>query len=212
MKFVKDAESLYGKEALVYNVHNLIHLAADVKQLGCLDKFAAFPFENKLGELKKMVRKPQQPIQQVLKRLDEQQSYRTKEGCVIVEQLKCEHNRGPVLAGYTGCLQYKQLKTTKWTISLTTGNDCVILKNGIPVLVKNIVKTKESFTFLICVKFKVLLDAFSYPLASTKLSIFKAQHESNSLCAVPLTDVVTKCVYWPVNSDHENYIVMPLLH
>lgn len=67
VKFVKDVETLYGKEAMVYNVHSLVHLAADVKQLGCLDELSAFVFENKLGRLKKLVRKPQQPIQQVLR-------------------------------------------------------------------------------------------------------------------------------------------------
>lgn len=212
IKFVKDAEALYGKEALVYNVHNLVHIAADVERLGCLDKFSAFPFENKLGELKKMVRKPQQPIQQVLKRLDERQSYHTEVSCSIVEQLKCEHSRGPVLPGYSGCKQYKQLKTDKWTVSLTVGNNCVITKDDIPVLVKNIVRTKNSVTILICVKFKVLADAFSFPLASTKLSIFKAEQECKSLYVVPLSDVVTKCVCWPVDSDHDKFIVMPLVH
>jgi hypothetical protein len=48
VKFVTDAEILYGREIMVYNVHCLIHLAADVKHLGCLDEFSAFPFENKL--------------------------------------------------------------------------------------------------------------------------------------------------------------------
>jgi hypothetical protein len=62
VKFVTDAEILYGREIMVYNMHCLIHLAADVKKLGCLDDFSAFPFENKLGQLKKLVRKPSQPL------------------------------------------------------------------------------------------------------------------------------------------------------
>ena len=45
-----------------------------------------------------------------------------------------------------------------------------------------------------CVKFQVLSDAFSYPLASTKLSIFKVERECRSLFPVPLTDVIVKCV------------------
>lgn len=212
IKFVKDAEFLYGKEAFVYNVHNLVHLSADVKRLGCLDRFSAFPFENKLGELKKLVRKPQQPIQQILKRLDEQESFNAKVGCSAVEQLKCEHTRGPLLTGCTGYRQYRQLKTNKWTVSTTVGNNCVIIKGGIPALVKNIVNSKENVITLICVKFQLLSDAFTYPLKSARLSIFKVEQERNTVFAVPLTDVVTKCVCWPVISDNEKYIVMPLLH
>ena len=43
-KFVNDAEVLFGKDSLVYNVHNLVHLAADVDKLGPLDDFSAFLF------------------------------------------------------------------------------------------------------------------------------------------------------------------------
>jgi hypothetical protein len=211
-KFVKDTEVLYGKEALVYNIHNLIHLAADVKHLGCLDAFSAFPFENKLGQLKKLVRKPQQPMKQILKRLDEQQSFRTVVDYAHIELLKGEHNRGPLPAGCTDYIQYKKLKTSQWTVSINVGNNCVIVKGGIPVLVKNIVKTKDNVITLMCVKFQVLSDAFSYPLASTKLSIFKVERECRSLFPVPLTDVIVKCVCWPVLPDHEKFFVMPLLH
>jgi len=46
VKFFVDTEALYGKEALVYNVHCMIHLAADVKVLGCMEDFSDFRFEN----------------------------------------------------------------------------------------------------------------------------------------------------------------------
>ena len=71
--FVTEAGKFYGKEIYVYNVHSLIHLANDVKNLGPLDEFSSFPFENKLGQLKKMIRKPQFPIQQIVYRLAEKQ-------------------------------------------------------------------------------------------------------------------------------------------
>lgn len=64
VKFVKNGEVHYGKSLLVYNVHSMIHLAADVKKLGCIKEFSAFQFENKLGHIKKLVHKPQHPIQQ----------------------------------------------------------------------------------------------------------------------------------------------------
>jgi len=46
--FVNEADKLYGNEIYVYNVHCLIHLASDVRNLGALDEFSAGPFENKL--------------------------------------------------------------------------------------------------------------------------------------------------------------------
>ena len=69
--FVSQAGQLYGRDVLVYNVHGLIHLAADVQNFGPLDSYSAFPFENFLGKLKKLVRKPNLPLQQVIHRLSE---------------------------------------------------------------------------------------------------------------------------------------------
>ena len=60
--FVTEFETIYGRNMLVYNVHNLIHLAADVEQFGPLENFAAFSFESFLGGIKKMVRSPHRPL------------------------------------------------------------------------------------------------------------------------------------------------------
>ena len=51
-KFVNDAQVLYGNKILVYNVHCLIHVNDDVKNVSCSEDFSAFIFENKLGQLK----------------------------------------------------------------------------------------------------------------------------------------------------------------
>jgi len=47
----------YGKNNMIYTVHNLIHLSDDAKQFGPLDSFSVFPFENHLHSLKKLLRK-----------------------------------------------------------------------------------------------------------------------------------------------------------
>nr|CAH0112032.1 unnamed protein product [Daphnia galeata] len=43
--FVTEARAIYGEKFLSYNVHNLIHLADDVRHFGNLDSFSAFAFE-----------------------------------------------------------------------------------------------------------------------------------------------------------------------
>jgi hypothetical protein len=113
--FVTDAEKLYGREIYVYNVHCLIHLANDVKRLGPLDECSSFPFKNKLGQLKKSVRKPQFPIQQIVYRLSEKQQVKLltcdqAEGKLL---LKHEHSTGPLLAAYCDYIQYRWLQTNK---------------------------------------------------------------------------------------------------
>lgn len=69
--FVEHAGNLYGKTNLTYNVHGTIQLVEDAKRYDCLDNVSAFVSKSYLGKLKKMIRKPQAPLQQVVKRLSD---------------------------------------------------------------------------------------------------------------------------------------------
>jgi hypothetical protein len=53
-------------------VHNAVHLADDAVKYGALDDVSAFSFENFLGRLVSLIRKPNQPLEQLVLRLFEQ--------------------------------------------------------------------------------------------------------------------------------------------
>lgn len=72
LNFVQNMEHLYTAESVTYNLHNLIHLTADAKKFGPLDAFSAFPFENFLFKIKKLLRKFEKSLQQIYNRLNEQ--------------------------------------------------------------------------------------------------------------------------------------------
>ena len=70
--FVTKCSDIYGMTFNVYNVHNLIHLCDDVDTFSCsLNEVSAFPFENYLQMIKKLVRSSCNPIAQVTKRMSE---------------------------------------------------------------------------------------------------------------------------------------------
>ena len=76
--FVKGVAEVYTREDIVYNIHGLLHLADDVGKFGNLENFSSFPFENKLKDVKRLVRKPNFPLQQVARRLSEREHFISK--------------------------------------------------------------------------------------------------------------------------------------
>lgn len=56
VSFVEKIPTLYVPEFLVYNVHSLIHLSDDAIKFGSLNGINAFPFENFMQAIKRMLR------------------------------------------------------------------------------------------------------------------------------------------------------------
>lgn len=71
MHFLDHFKDFYGEDYVSSNVHNLSHLVDDVKRFGILPKFSAYPFENKLYQIKNLIRTGKNPLSQIAKRLSE---------------------------------------------------------------------------------------------------------------------------------------------
>ncbi|KAK4882563.1 hypothetical protein RN001_005882 [Aquatica leii] len=69
--FVSHSEQINGLEFLVYNVHALSHIVKDCEIYGPLDNFSCFLYENYLGQLKKLVKSPKNPLIQIFRRIRE---------------------------------------------------------------------------------------------------------------------------------------------
>lgn len=69
--FVDEFEEIYGQEYVTYNVHLVTHLSSDCKIFGNLDNFSSFPFESYLGKIKRLVKSPHRPLQQIHNRISE---------------------------------------------------------------------------------------------------------------------------------------------
>jgi len=116
--FVRQFSHHYGEDQYVYNVHDLVHLADDVSRFGELDSYSCFPFESYLGKLKKLVRKPNYPLQQVtcIRRLSEKsvvdaelEEKNPSEGIV-----KKRHHNGPRINAYAEYCQFGEILLLKY--------------------------------------------------------------------------------------------------
>jgi len=122
---------IYGKDMLVYNIHCLLHLCDDVRHYGCLENFSAFVFENKLKSSKQLIRKPSCLLQQIIRRLSEQQIIPNR-FCKMKESnlLKCaayqKHSRWPVPEGYEDADQYRQASINSLHLSVKKSDSCIL--------------------------------------------------------------------------------------
>ena len=82
LEFIRDSGHVLGGDYVVYNVHCLCHVPDDVEHFGSsVNALSAFPYENHLQSIKKLVKGPTNPIAQVFSRLTEmtrQNFYRHK--------------------------------------------------------------------------------------------------------------------------------------
>jgi len=207
---VENMKVLYGNGMIVYNVHGLVHLADDVRRFGVLDNFSAFPFENKLQSLKRLVRKPSCILQQIARRLHEKQNTYKKQqrkACTFKQQ----HSMGPVLPlpgmGYTK--QYGLMHLDDTVVALNVADNCVAKKDGNPCVVRNILSAGPH-TCLVVENFKQICSFFDYPLPSSSLNIYRASHLSGILELIDVADIACKCVKLPLND--ESFVILPLLH
>ena len=56
---------MQGYDHAVYNVYAVVHLADDASQFGLIENISSFPYEYFLHKLKRLIRKPEFPLQQV---------------------------------------------------------------------------------------------------------------------------------------------------
>lgn len=174
--FVRTFIFLYGEQYASHNIHNLLHIYEDSKIFGILEKFSAFPFENYLQKLKKLIRKGDKPLAQIIKRKIEEDncetitnrsdSYKSKDGIP-----KYQHNNGPLLKNFEGCEQFKEVYFESCTLKLTECDSCCYFNDNSIVCIKNFVKKGQN-VFVIGQKFQIVEDFYVKPCKSSEINVF----------------------------------------
>lgn len=146
--FASESRKLYGPEFVVYNVHGLIHLPDDVLRFGPVDNFSCFPFENFLQQIKKKIRRSQNPLAQVVKRLAEAASCKKLSTPVNVPSLLLSnpHCRGPLPDGNDVLFEAKQYRTAvldPWRLTTRAPNNCVFINDGTIVCIQNVMQVGD---------------------------------------------------------------------
>lgn len=131
--FVTCSKIIYGLQFLSHNIHNLLHISDDARKFGSLEKFCNFSSENYLQKLKKIIRKPDDILPQIVRRLTEENSVintvfkQTKNTYTPI--LQKEHNNGPLLNNISN-LQYQEAIFLNFKLKLNNQDRCCKLVCG----------------------------------------------------------------------------------
>lgn len=198
--FVQCVSSLYGEQQLVYNVHSLIHIADDARKFGSLDNISSFKFESYLGHLKKLVRSPNLPCSQIVRRIVESNQCcsvaNDHSGDNRMSRFKKPHTEGPVTFPFRHCTQFKQYSGINFFVSIYPGDNCVLINCKIG-LIKNILSDDSTSGYIVFEEFLNVEPFFEDPLDSRKLNIYVANKLNECKQVHSLSSITTKCVILP---------------
>lgn len=199
--FVDHFKDFYGEDYMTSNVHNVVHITDEVQRFGPLPTFSAYPFENKLFSIKRMLRQGNNPLAQVAKRCSEVSKItKNREN----QQLE---NREPFVTTNSRNLTVLHLK--EYIIS-TKSKDKYFLCNSNDVLEVKKISVVSSEIKIYCYKIWDLVEVFEKPVKSSYLNIFKAKLPARRTdTIVGPQDIKMKLMC----TEHNNHLYfVPLLH
>lgn len=204
--FVLQYGDIYEPQELVYNIHSLLHIVEEVRKYGPLYSFSAYKFENHMREIKKYIRKPNQILQQISKRLEE---------INVINDIKnpigfVGRPRAFDSDTFPGCtLSYKGFKFDTFVLKNNLSDSCCMLNNGDAIEVQMFGKiNNEQVVF--AKKFANLRNFFTYPMESAGgLGILLVDPPTPEQFVFKTEDVKYKFVRLPYDM---HFVLIPILH
>lgn len=209
--YIEQYVQIYGVDSIGSNVHNLCHIVDDVKKFGPLPSISAYPFENHLSFIKRLLRTGNRPLSQVAKRLIELSNSKIDDQYISDETY-------PI---------YKNKKKT----NISCLNNCtstwqtLIVRDGFTLKQNKkdswfMTKEKEIVKFTAAVEcnnelyvygssLKKKRDFFKKPFNSSHINIFSSSENLNEAGLFKISDV--KCKMVCIKSKTQN-VYIPLLH
>ena len=161
---------------MISNVHSLIHLVEDTKFFNCtLSKVTAFPFENLLGKLKRLLRSGRKPLEQLCSRLSEEYSLDKKKATLTPElEILTSHESKSENKKIITSIKYKG-----YFYTIKKPNNCVKLSNGNFFFINKMESLKENEIKFYGKKIIIIGPMFHFPTKSSDINIFSVSESIN---------------------------------
>ncbi|XP_063634858.1 uncharacterized protein LOC134805495, partial [Cydia splendana] len=203
--FVQHYKDFYGADYITSNVHNLVHVTDEVDRFGPLHTFNAYPFENKLYFIKRMLRHGNRPLAQVAKRFSE--------GSASVKITRSTENqelgnREPFIT--TNSRKKTVLHFKDYKLSSKSHDKYFLLANNNVFEVKK-VTVDDNDIQVHGYYITHLMEVFENPVKSSFLNIFKANLQTNRRTDIIVRPQDVKIKLACVEHKNQLYFI-PLLH
>ena len=201
--FVSQCVGLFGELFIVYNVHSLCQISEDVLKFGVLDSFSCFQYENFLRFIKKVIRSPRKPLQQLVRRvLESDQSLGhchppSKSDVCLLNEIQPinipSFDFGRNVSFYSKMI----IENGSCLLQADTPNQFVYLKNANlqPFKISYFARDRNSNDiFLVGQKLALDGNIFDEPLPSSKVGLTKIRgyNTNEKLKVIPLSEVSGK--------------------
>lgn len=198
--------SLYGKDSVVSNIHNLSHIIDDVRNLGSLNEISTYPFENHLKEIKSRVQASKAPLEQITRRIIElsiQSDYQIEDS--LNEQsnsieLKYELDENS--------FKFIKIKTNVFFSSKKVGDSFFMTENKEIVQFKYAKRDGKKIA-LYGNEFISKNDFFSNPYSSKFSDIYLCTEEKSEERCFAIENIKAKMYCIPFE---DQFVLIPLLH
>ncbi|XP_044581667.1 uncharacterized protein LOC123263177 isoform X6 [Cotesia glomerata] len=177
------------------------NLNSNYKLYGPLDSISAFPYENQMPKFRDFVRKPNKPLQQIFRRIQEEFQFTdTKENNYKHFKARNSHNCGPIPGAIENfSMQYENLQTPSFFLSLQNTDNTIITHSGQIGIIKNIIYYNNQY-FLAIYFFTDLQPLYSVSnRPSTDFGVFLCTSLNDSKAVIITYDEVqSKCYRMPL--------------
>lgn len=215
--FVQLMPHFYGPSSQTMNIHNLIHIADDVINIGApISRFSAFDFENSLGYIKSLIKSPTNPIAQIQRKLHVFHTDSLSSSIPLVYPVRknIKYLLGKVVGTSRSRTMFSFTHINGFKITSVHPNNVCLLNNGNILVVKEIFSTKQfnhkcDDVFLKGNIFNEVNDFFSYPLPSSEIGLYCVSNLDENDIEINLHMVEFKCILTNFNNKS---VVITLLH
>lgn len=194
-------EQTFGGSFFSYNVHSLIHLLNDYFRIRDIHVISVFRFENFLRFLKRTVRSPNQPLTQVVNRVNESDQFLGR------FKYPPQDNHLSNAFYYNNEERFKVFSNDTLTLKAKSKDGFVLMKDDKIVKILYFISVDDDVKF-VCKALLSYENLFTTPCSSSELKIFKAFNFSRCCYTFSISQVAMKVM---VLSDSP-FCCIPILH